>query len=108
MSGTEAILSPERVAAIAVSVDDEGVSELADSYEALRAKADCGGTNCGKCQQCLTVNLWASEQAVEALRAERDRYRDGLGRIELNHGPSWHLREIARDVLAAADTPEAT
>lgn len=44
----------------------------------LAPLANCGGVNCGKCQQCLTVNLHFAMQAVDNLRADRDRLAKAL------------------------------
>lgn len=40
--------------------------ELEAELQASQEQADCGGVNCGKCQQCLTVNQWALQQALQA------------------------------------------
>lgn len=45
------------------------------ALEAANKKADCGGVNCGRCQQCLTVTLHFALEAVDNLKDERDKWK---------------------------------
>jgi hypothetical protein len=48
------------------------------ALDELAARVDCGGANCGKCQQCLTVNSFLLLGANENLRAENQRLREEI------------------------------
>jgi hypothetical protein len=89
-----------------------------DENERLREQADCGGVNCGKCQQCLTVNehflklgnqrlreaLGEAFSGVETLRGYTHNLTDGC-EPSLNRGKHFtaHVDSIAdtlREALA--------
>lgn len=120
VTGRVHALSPE---AKRFEVAFAALARLVAALAAAEQRVDCGGVNCGKCQQCLTVHFGFAELANKELRAqlsaattERDEAWDTLWRIANNaeawHGPpepeTGHVRalrvigEWARAALAAA------
>lgn len=82
----------------------EDYQRLKEQYEVVKAQADCGGVNCGKCQQCLTVNEYFLKEAVAGLKEQLEALRKAL---ELADGCLIHKRpgEAQKVIRAALSNP---
>jgi bacterioferritin-associated ferredoxin len=70
----------------------------------LRSLVDCGGTNCGKCNQCRTVNEWMLTQANDDLKRENKELR---AKLEEAESKAWQLEKGKYGVMHYADRVDA-